>query len=156
MIFCGSKDVPVSVEDVIPRWAEGLRYQGPLTVSASDRPGERHQVGRRTDVLRVVLRDALCERCNSGWLGGTVEKPAARLLAPMAVRRKPRILDAIDERLAAFWAGKTVFWLELGIRQMYPGQREVEGDVPREPELAWLCIQNEPDLWRWYGWVVGL
>lgn len=78
-IFCGSKDDPTGVEDVIPRWARrAFDIQGPLTATASDRPGgPRRQVGRQMDVLRVVLKDALCRSCNSGWLGGTVEKPAA-------------------------------------------------------------------------------
>ena len=121
-IFCGSKDDPTGVEDVMPRWARrAFDIQGPLTATASDRPGgPRRQVGRQMDVLRVVLKDALCRSCNSGWLGGTVEKPAARLLAPMAVDQQPTTLDAADQRLIAFWAAKTVFLLELALRQMHP------------------------------------
>jgi len=104
------------------------------------------------DVLRVVLKDALCRPCNSGWLGGMVEKPAARLLAPMAVDRQPRTLDAADQRLAAFWAAKTVFLLELALRQMHPGQREVEGYAASDVELAWMRTHNEPH-WRTMVWL---
>jgi hypothetical protein len=85
-IFCGRSGVPLGTEDVIPRWVRrNFNIQGPLTASACDLPGDsRRQVGRRMDILRIVLEGKLCADCNSGWLGGTIEKPAARLITPMA------------------------------------------------------------------------
>ena len=121
-------DAKLGIEDVVPRWArKQLNIPGPIVATARDRPGdERRQVGRRMALLRVVLKDALCQDCNSGWLGGKVEKPAARLLGPMAVRGQPKILNAADQRLAAFWGAKTVLLLEMALRQMQPGEREIE------------------------------
>ncbi|MCW2934153.1 MAG: hypothetical protein JWM19_5115 [Actinomycetia bacterium] len=49
------------------------------------------------NVLNVVLRGALCEACNSGWLGGQLERQVAPLLAPMAVQRKSAVLDAAPQ-----------------------------------------------------------
>ena len=93
------------------------------------------------DILRVVLKGKLCGDCNSGWLGGTVEKPAARLITPMAAWRRPAILDAADQRLLAFWAVKTVFLLEMALRQMHAGERAIEGYLASDVELAWMRAQ---------------
>lgn len=153
-IFCGSTDLPSSVEDVIPRWArKAFNIQGAVTASVSNRPGDaRRQVGRPMDVLRVVLKDALCRSCNSGWLGGRIEKPASRLFVPMAIDKAPTVLDIAAQRLSAFWAAKTVFLLELALRQMHAGERAVEGYVASEVELGWMRTHNEPH-WRTMVWL---
>jgi len=136
----------LTVEDVIPKWARrAFNIQGPVTVTAADHPGSpRRKVGRRMDVLKVVLKDAVCHSCNSAWLGGNIEKPAARLLTPMAVERQPVVLDAAAQRLVAFWAVKTTLLLELALRQMYPGERSVEGYAPSEVELAYMWRYGMP------------
>jgi len=145
-IFCGSTTASLTREDVIPKWARrAFKIQGPITVTAADHPGSpRRQVGRPMDVLKVVLEDALCDSCNSGWLGGGIEKSAARLLTPMAVERQPVALGAAAQRHAAFWAVKTVLLLELAFRQMYAGERPVEGYAPSTVELAYMWRYNKP------------
>jgi len=60
-------------------------------------------------------------------LGGRIVKLAARLLAPMAVGRQLVVSGAVERCLAASWAVKAVLLLELAFRQMYPGERPVEG-----------------------------
>jgi hypothetical protein len=145
-IFCGSTDALLTIEDVIPKWARrAFDIQGSLTVTATDQPRSlKRQVGRPLPLLRIVLKDALCATCNNAWLGSTVEKPAARLLAPMAVERQPTVLDSAAQRLLALWAAKTALLLELAIRQMYPGERRIEGYAPSEVELAYMWRHKEP------------
>jgi hypothetical protein len=45
-----------------------------------------------------------------------------------------------------------VFLLELAIRQMHPGEREIEGYVASEVELAWMRMHTEPH-WRTMVWL---
>lgn len=145
-IFCGSTDALLTIEDVIPRWARrAFNIQGLLTVTATHRPDSlKRQVGRRLPLLRVVLKDALCDTCNNAWLGSTVEKPAARLLAPMAVHRRATTLDPAAQGLIALWAAKTVLLFELAVRQMYPTEPRIEGYAPSEVELAYMWRHKKP------------
>ena len=144
-IFCGSKDDPADVEDVIPKWARrAFDIQGPVTVTAVELSGSLKRPVGRMDVLKVVLNDALCRPCNNKWLGGSIEKSAARLFRPMAVGRQPALLDAAAQRLAAFWGVKTALLLELAIRQMHPGQRPVEGYAASSVELAYMRTYTKP------------
>jgi hypothetical protein len=118
-IFCGSTKTPLSVEHVVPKWARrAFNIPGPVTVSVSEQPEQtRRQVGRPMDVLNVILKDALCESCKNGWLGGVLEKRAASILKSMAVERKPVVLDPGMQRIVALWAVKTVLLLEMAWRQ---------------------------------------
>jgi len=45
----------------------------------------------------------------------------------MAVGRQLVVSGAVERCLAASWAVKAVLLLELAFRQMYPGERPVEG-----------------------------
>jgi hypothetical protein len=94
--------------------------------------------------LNIVLKDGLCESCNTGWLGGQLEKQVASILKPMAVERKPTVLDAGAQRLVALWAVKTVLLFELAIRQMYPDEPRIEGYAPSELELALIWRDKVP------------
>jgi hypothetical protein len=145
-IFCGSANASLTIEDVIPKWARrAFDIQGPVTVTTSDDPAlPKRQVGQPSPVLKVILKDALCATCNNAWLGGTVEQPAAPLLAPMAVQRKPTHLDPAAQRLVALWAAKTVLLFELAIRQTHPTERRVEGYAPSEVELAYMWRYKKP------------
>jgi hypothetical protein len=144
-LFCAAED-DSTIEDVVPKWAvRKFAIPGKVTASASDRPGDgRRPVGRPMQALKVALTDALCARCNNAWLGGTIERPVARLLGPMAVDAKPTTLDALAQRLLSFWAVKTALLLELAIRQMHPGERTVEGYTPSDVELAYLRAHGRP------------
>lgn len=145
-IFCRSTETPLSVEHVIPKWArKAFNIQGPVTVSASEQPEPtRRQLGRPMRTLNVVLRDALCESCNNGWLGGVLEERAAQILKPMAVQRKPTVLDLEMQRIVALWAVKTVLLFEMAVRQMYPGVPRIEGYVPSDLELALIWRDKAP------------
>ncbi len=62
----------------------------------------------------------------------------------MALTGQPTVLDAQTQALLAFSAVKTALLLELAVRQMYEGQRPVEGYQATEQELAWMWAKNEP------------
>jgi hypothetical protein len=68
----------------------------------------------------------------------------AQILTPMAVSAQPTVLDGPAQALVAFWAVKTVLLLELAIRQMFPGQRAVDGYQATDLEFAWLRERQEP------------
>ena len=144
-IFCGLMAEPKK-EDALTKWAiRAMKSPGPFIITAIDHPtGPRRQVGRPLRELKVVLKDSLCERCNSAWLGGRIEKPTARLLGPMAAHMQPALLTAGDQALLSFWAVKTAFLLELAIRQMQPGERAVQGYAPSDVELAYMWKYNKP------------
>lgn len=93
--------------------------------------------------LNIVLKDAVCRRCNNQWLS-TMENRVSRFLKPMAVSAKPTVLDGAAQKLLALWAVKTAFLLELAFRQQYPGQRAIGGYQATSQELTWLRYQDEP------------
>ncbi len=143
-IFCGSVAEAASEEHVIPKWARrAFHIQGPVTVRASDWPDPERKDVDRLQHLNVTLTDALCENCNSKWLG-PIEGRVARVLRPMMVNAAPAVLDTRDQGLLAFWAVKTILLLELSVRQMFPGARAIEGYAATAPELAWLRAREEP------------
>src|SRR5258708_32137556 len=61
----------------------------------------------------------------------------------MARYAQPTTLDLDSQRLLAAWAVKTVYLLELAVRQQYPGARPVEGYKPSIAEIGWLLDQLE-------------
>jgi hypothetical protein len=145
-IFCRSTETPLNVEHVIPKWARNaFNIPGRVTVSASEQPKPtRRQLGAPINALNVILKEALCESCNSGWLGGGLEKRAARILKAMAVERKPIVLDPEMQRVVALWAVKTVFLFEMAMRQMYPDDPRIEGYIPSDLELAFIWRDKAP------------
>jgi hypothetical protein len=94
--------------------------------------------------LNITLHDAICEECNSVWLGRQLERPAKPLLAPMAVSARPTMLSLANLKLIATWAVKTVLLLELAFRQLYPAGRPAEGYRASQAEFAWLRARTEP------------
>jgi hypothetical protein len=86
--------------------------------------------------------EGLCKKCNNVLLG-RLEQVVQPILEPMAVRCEPTTLDLASQRLLAVWAIKTVYLLELAIRQRYPGTRLVEGYQPSRSEIGWLLAQLE-------------
>jgi len=129
-------------EDVIAKWLlRAFDVQGPATVNAREETGEPHEV-RRLRHFQVTLASGLCQRCNNELLGG-LEQVVQPILEPMAVRRKPTILDLASQRLLAVWAIKTIYLLELAIRRRYPGRRLMEGYQPSRSEVGWLLAQLE-------------
>src|SRR5580704_1376364 len=113
-------------EDVIPKGLlRAFGVQGPATVNAREEAGNPHEV-RTLRRFKVTLDRGLCKKCNNELLS-RLEQVVQPTLEPMAVRREPTTLDLASQRLLAVWAIKTVYLLELAIRQRYPGTRLVEG-----------------------------
>lgn len=138
-MLCASSDNPTD-EDVIPKWMlRAFSVQGPTTITAREEAGDPHEV-RPLKHFQLTLDDGLCQRCNNELLGG-LELVVQPILEPMAVRCQPTILDLDKQRLLAVWAIKTVYLLELAVRQRYPSMRPVEGYQPSRSEIGWLLAE---------------
>lgn len=144
-VFCGNTAARPTDEHVIPRWArDGFNIQDWTTITTRDSPGSTpHQV-RLIRHLNIVLRDRLCPRCNSEWLGG-LERAVQSILEPMVLLSQPRVtLGPAAQKLLALWAVKTCLLFELAIRQNPHDRRTVKGYRATPQELAWLWAHNEP------------
>jgi len=140
-VLCGSADSPTD-EDVLPRWLlRTFDVQGPVTVNARQESGEPQAIATRPNP-KIMLRGGLCGKCNNERLS-RLENAVKPILAPMARHTKPTVLDRDSQRLLAAWAVKTVYLLELAVRQQYPGTRLVEGYEPSIAEIGWLLDQLE-------------
>jgi hypothetical protein len=140
-VLCSSLE-HLTDEDVIPKWLlRGFDVQGPATVNAREEASDPH-AARTLRHFQVTLDDGLCRKCNNELLGG-LEQVVQPILEPMAVRNEATTLDLAAQRLLAVWAVKTVYLLELAIRQRYPGMRTVEGYQPSTSEVGWLLAQLE-------------
>jgi hypothetical protein len=141
-VLCASADNPTD-EDVIPKWL--LRAfnveQGSTTVNAREESGSPREV-RKLRRFKITLDGGLCNKCNNERLSG-LEQVVQPILEPMAVRSEQTILDLASQRLLAVWAVKTVYLLELAIRQQYPSARPVEGYQPSIAEIGWLLAELE-------------
>lgn len=71
-----------------------------------------------------------------GDRGGTTEKPASRLFAPMAIGQRAPVLDATAQRLTAFWAAKTAFLLELAWGRCTRASARWKATLPAKAELG--------------------
>jgi hypothetical protein len=117
-VLCGSADNPTD-EDVIPKGlVRRFAVQGPATLNVREEAGDSREVSRLRH-FQVTLDDGLCQKCNNELLGG-LEQVVQPILGPMATLCKPTILDLASQRLLAVWAIKTVYLLELAVRQRYP------------------------------------
>lgn len=146
-LFCGSTDGPFTTEHVIPKWARKLvdpLDRTPLRVYAGEEPGadQRRKLGRLLH-LSVTVDDAICRSCNNGVLS-QLENQALPVLAPMIQTGRPTVLGTAEQAVLAAWATKTVWLLEHAARQMYPGQRPIEGYMASEVEFAWLWRERTP------------
>jgi hypothetical protein len=140
-VLCGSADSPTD-EDVIPRWLlRAFDVQGPVTINAREEAGEPQAVATRPNP-KIMLRGGLCSRCNNERLS-RLENAIKPILAPVARYAKPAVLNLDNQRLLAAWAVKTVYLLELAVRQQYPRTRLVEGYEPSIAEMGWLLDQLE-------------
>lgn len=140
-MLCGSTDNPTD-EDVVPRWLlRAFDVQGPVAVNAREESCEPQAVATRRNP-KIMLRGGLCHKCNNERLS-RLEHAVKPILAPMARYAKPTVLDLDSQRLLAVWSVKTVYLLELAVRQQYPGARLVEGHEPSISEIGWLLDQLE-------------
>lgn len=141
--LCGATGVPLTDEDVIPKWAlRAFDVQGPVTIQVREEGGSPREVGKRR-TLKLVLEGGLCQQCNNVRLS-QLENKVKPIFAPMAVGCQPTRLDANALRLLATWAVKTAFLVELALRQQHSGARSVEGYLPSPREMAWLFAKLEP------------
>jgi hypothetical protein len=139
--LCGLTDNPTD-EDVIPKWLlREFDVQGRVTVNAREESGEPQAVATRPNP-KIVLAGGLCDKCNNERLS-RIENAVKPILAPMARHATPTVLNLDSQRLLAAWAVKTVYLLELAMRQQYPGARPVEGYEPSIAEMGWLLGQLE-------------
>jgi|SRR5712691_1111228 len=140
-VLCRSADRPTD-EDVIPKWLlRAFDVQGLVTVNVREETGEWQLVARRQNP-KVMLRGGLCGECNNERLS-RLERAVKPILEPMARYAQPTALDLDSQRLLAAWAVKTVYLLELAVRQQYPGARPAEGYEPGIAEMGWLLAQLE-------------
>jgi hypothetical protein len=77
--------------------------------------GGRPILDRR--VFEVVLKDALCRSCNSGWLSDQMERKVSKWLKPWLrdVNRPQVVFDEHQRTVLAAWAVKTALLLELAL-----------------------------------------
>jgi hypothetical protein len=145
-ILCGQELVDPPPEHAIPQWARReFDIQGKVTIDArADERGPEQWPVDALQHLNITLDDAICKDCNTVWLNFGLERPLQPVLAPMAGRAKPTVLSSALQALSATWAVKTVYLLELAIRQKYPDARPVPGYLPTAQELAWLRQHKEP------------
>jgi hypothetical protein len=142
-VLCGASGDRLTDEDVIPKWAlRALKVQGPITIGVREEAAEQQHVGT-SSIFKVVLDNGLCPTCNNVRLS-QLENAVKPILAPTAAEPRPTTLTAAGQKLLAAWAVKTVFLLELAIRQKFPGARPVEGYLATAPEMAWMFANLEP------------
>lgn len=137
----------MSTEHVVPKWARKLLEPlkpAPFRIHAGEEPGadQRRKIAQMLH-LSVVVDDSVCRECNNGFLA-RLERPTSKVLAPMIQTAHHTTLDAEQQALLATWATKTVWLLELAARQMFPGDRPIEGYLASEVEFAWLRQKGEP------------
>lgn len=141
--LCGATGLPLTDEDVIPKWAlRAFDVQAPVTIQIREEGGSPQEVGERRH-LKLVLEGGLCQHCNNVRLS-QLENKVKPILAPMAVECRPTSIHANSQRLLAAWAVKSAFLVELALRQQHPGARPVEGYAASPPEMAWLFAKLEP------------
>jgi hypothetical protein len=97
--LCGATGVPLTDEDVIPKWAlRAFNVQGPVTIQVREEGGSPQEVGKRRN-LKLVPEGGLCQRCNNVRLS-RLENKVKPILAPMAMDCRPTRLDANSQRLS--------------------------------------------------------
>jgi len=63
--LCGATGVPLTDEDVIPKWAlRAFDVQGAVTIQVREEGGSPQEVGKRR-TLKLVLEGGLCQQCNN-------------------------------------------------------------------------------------------
>lgn len=140
-LLCAQPLTDPSKEHVIPQWARReFDIKGKVTIETGS---EGRRVGAMQH-LNLTLDNAICKYCNTVWMNRELERPLQSILAPMAGRAKPTVISSATQSLIATWAVKTIFLLELAIREQFPEARTKLGYVPTAGELAWLRRYKEP------------
>ena len=114
-IFCGQHG-PLTDEDAIPTWL--MRIISPAALSWGKNPAAWRKNMRPTPAGFRLKLPALCERCNSAWLGPIERRAKPKLLAWMAGVVSPLTQD--DQRLLSFWAVKTAMTIQLAHPEASP------------------------------------
>lgn len=98
--LCRATGVPLTDEDVIPKWAlRAFDVQGPVTIQIGKEGGSAHEVGQRRN-LKLALQGGLCRHCNNVRLS-QLENNVKPIPALMAVECRPTRSDASSPRLLA-------------------------------------------------------
>jgi hypothetical protein len=142
-MFCGSKEGHATEEHVIPKWARNALGAQPVTLHMSDGPGPERREVLKMPHLNIILREAICARCNNEWLAG-IENDVRPYLSRMMVDAERTTLAPEQQAALALWAVKTTWLYELAARQKHGRGRTIEGYRASDVELAWLRTNREP------------
>lgn len=107
-LFCRGR--PVTTEHVLPLWLHPyMEVSSPITLTHAGRPV-------RTDKGLAVELNAVCRRCNNGWMSDLESE--FRETCGRMILGEPGILDVRAQQVAATWAIKTALLLELAWRHL--------------------------------------
>ncbi len=91
-----------------------------------------------TNVLQVVLKDAVCLTCNGGWMS-LLEKAFVKTLGTQLSTPTPVTIDLSQQERVARWATKVALLLQL-----YTGTQESSGHYVPPDNLKWLARHSVP------------
>ena len=132
-------------EHVIPRWArDALADPGDVqNLTANRREEGTTTVVHERPSLNITLDGKICQKCNDESLAN-LEQLVEPILKPMAADCTATLIGTAGQRLLSTWAVKTLFLIELAMRQRDAGVRPIEGFIPSKPELAWVWTESHP------------
>lgn len=134
---------PLTDEHII---SKTVRKQMPLLSSVS-RTFAGH-TSKPMNVLHVVLRKAVCETCNHGWMRD-LENDLVRIMGPCIANPERTTLNPLDQERIATWAIKTALLLEIWTAAQGRGSY-----VPTD-NLRWLATHNTPPAFA-QVWMAGI
>ncbi|MGZ6929965.1 MAG: hypothetical protein ACXVK4_05465, partial [Acidimicrobiia bacterium] len=112
-MFCGTRAGPFHDEDVWPKWfRKTVIIDGPIRLQTP----AFGRSWRKDGHLRLIIRDAICKRCNNGWMSQIEEeaaRPLKRMVSLSVVTLSPEDRDAI-----ALWAVLKACELEVAFSQL--------------------------------------
>ncbi len=135
-LFCLSKR-KLTDEDVISR---AVRRLLPRVTSVQAVAGGT-LVGKPSNVLHVVLKNAVCTRCNNRWMSG-LENAFVRTLGTQLSSPAKKTLDPSQQERVARWAAKTALLMTLWTGEQRP-KGAADHYVP-DAHLRWLPTHATP------------
>jgi len=99
-------------------------------------------IGRPSNVIHVVLRNAVCARCNNRWMSD-LEKSFVNTLGTQLSTPKARRLDPSQQERIARWAVKTALLMTLWTSVQSPTATQFGYYVP-DADLRWFPNNTTP------------
>jgi hypothetical protein len=109
-VFC-QREGRFTQEHVIPRWVRKVLKTGPVEIT-DRQTGDRF---RYDQTLTLVVNDAVCQDCNTGWLRELGE--SVRPDVTSAILGSPVALTSARARTLATWATERALLSELALRE---------------------------------------